>query len=142
MSSAEVEKPTIDIHDLQETSKAVVGAAGAVVSDRVKVEVDARSSRLAVELKAFAVAMRESSRSLDGQGHTTQAELVNELAGRADRFAAHLATTTTEDLVEEGKDLARQAAAYARKEPVLVIAGAFTLGLLVPKALEAIADRP
>jgi hypothetical protein len=140
--SAEAEKSSIDVHDLQETSKAVVEAAGAVVSDRLKVEVDARSSRLAVELKAFAVAMRESSKSLATQGHTTQAELVNDLAARADRFASHLATSTTEDLVEEGKDLAKQAAAYAKKEPILVIAGAFTLGLLVPKVLEAIADRP
>jgi hypothetical protein len=140
VSGAEAEK-TLDVHDLQETGKAVVGAAGAVVSDRLKVEVDARSSRLAVELKAFAVAMRDSTRSLETQGHEMQAGLVDEIAGRADRLAAHLATSTTEDLVEDGKDLAKQAAAFAKKEPLLVIAGAFTLGLLVPKVLEAVADE-
>jgi hypothetical protein len=141
MSGAEAEKTPLDVHDLQERGKAVVGAAGAVVSDRLKAEVDARSSRFAVELKAFAVAMRESTRSLEEQGHTTQADVVNDIAGRADRFAAHLVASSTEDLVEEGKDIAKQAAAFAKKEPVLVIAGAFTLGLLVPKLLEAVADE-
>ena len=140
MSSAQAKKSSIDAHDLQETGKAVVGAAGAVVADRLKVETDARSSRAAVELKAFAVAMRDSTRSLEEQGHGVQADLLNEIVRRTDRLAAHLATSTTDELVEDAKDLAKQASAFAKKEPSLVIAGAFTLGLLIPKLLEAVAD--
>jgi ElaB/YqjD/DUF883 family membrane-anchored ribosome-binding protein len=142
MSAAEGGGSPAPVQDLQDAGKAVVDAAGAVAVDRAKAEVDVRSSRVAVELKAFAVAMRESTQSLREQGHDGQAELMDEVAGRADRLAAHLATSTTDDLVQEAKELASQAAAFAKKEPMLVIAGAFTLGLLVPKVLGSIADEP
>lgn len=142
MTAAQREPSTAAVHDVQDAGKVVVDAAGAVAVDRLKAEVDVRSSRAAVELKAFGVAMRGASQSLREQGNEGQADLVDELTGRADRLAAHLATSTTDDLVKDAKELASQAAAFARREPVLVIAGAFTLGLLVPKMLEAIAEEP
>jgi len=127
------------VEGLQDAGKVMAEAAGAVAIDRVRAEVDARSSRAAVEVKAFAVAMRASSTSLRAQGHHGQADIVDEVAANADRLASRLATADTEDLVEDGKRIAQQAAAFARQEPALVIAGAFTLGLLVPKILEAVA---
>jgi hypothetical protein len=102
----------------------------------VRIEVDARSSQAAVEVKAFAVAMRASSSSLREQGHGGQADFVDEVAVKADRLASRLATADTDDLVDDGRRLEQQAAAFARQEPALVIAGAFTLGLLVPKLIE------
>jgi hypothetical protein len=129
------------VEGLQDAGKVMAEAAGAVAVDRVRAEVDARSSRAAVEVKAFAVAMRASSASLREQGHDGQADLVDEVAAKADRLASRLATADTEDLVEDGKRIAQQAAAFARQEPALVIAGAFTLGLLVPKILEAVATQ-
>jgi hypothetical protein len=138
MGSAETEASTTGVRSLQDAGKVVVEAAGTVAGDRVRVEVDARSSRAAVELKSLAVAMRASSASLREQGNGGQADLVDEVAGHADRLAARLAAADTDELVEDARDLARKAAAFAREEPVLVIAGAFTLGLLVPKVLEAV----
>ena len=129
------------VEGLQDAGKVMAEAAGAVAVDRVRAEVDARSSRAAVEVKAFAVAMRASSASLREQGHDGQADLVDEVAAKADRLASRLATADTEDLVEDGKRIAQQAAAFARQEPALVIAGAFTLGLLVPRILEAVATQ-
>lgn len=129
------------VEGLQDAGKVMAEAAGAVAVDRVRAEVDARSSRAAVEVKAFAVAMRASSTSLREQGHDGQADLVVEVAAKADRLASRLATADTEDLVEDGKRIAQQAAEFARQEPALVIAGAFTLGLLVPKILEAVATQ-
>ena len=129
------------VEGLQDAGKVMAEAAGAVAVDRVRAEVDARSSRAAVEVKAFAVAMRASSTSLREQGHDGQADLVDEVAAKADRLASRLATADSEDLVDDGKRLAQQAAAFARQEPALVIAGAFTLGLLVPKILEAVATQ-
>lgn len=133
---------TTAVHSLQDAGKVVVEAAGTVAGDRVRAEVDARSSRAAVELKAFAVAMRASSASLTEQGHGGQADMIDELAGRADRLAARLSSADTDDLVEDAKRLVLQAVAVARREPALVIAGAFTLGLLVPKVLQAVTVDP
>lgn len=133
--------PTAPVQDLADAGKAVAEAAGAVAVDRMRVEVAGRASRAAVEVKAFAVSMRASSSSLRDQGHVGQADLIDEVAARADRLAAHLATSDTDDLVEDAKRLAHQAASFARKEPALVIAGAFTLGLLAPKAIAAVADH-
>jgi len=142
MGGVESEASTTSVRGLHDAGKAVAEAAGSVASDRVRVEVDARTSRAAVELKALSVAIRASSASLREQGHHGQADLVDEVAARTDRLAARLAAADTDDLVEDAKRLAMQAAAFARKEPALVIAGAFTLGLLVPKVLEAVATNP
>ena len=140
-SPQEGDATTTSVHDLHDAGKVVVEAAGGVAVDRLRAEVDARSSRAAVEIKTIAVAMRASSASLREQGNEGQASFIDEIAGRADRLASRLASADTDDLVEDAKRLAAEAAAYARKEPVLVIAGAFTLGLLVPKVLEAISDQ-
>ena len=129
------------VEGLQDAGKVMAEAAGAVAVDRVRAEVDARSSRAAVEVKAFAVAMRASSASLREQGHDGQADLVEDVAGKADRLASRLATADTDDLVDDGRRLVQQAAVFARQEPALVIAGAFTLGLLVPKVLEAVTTQ-
>jgi hypothetical protein len=134
-------EPPSSVRQLQDASKVVVGAAGTVAVDRVRAEVDARSSRIAVELKAIANALRASASSLREQGHDRESDLADQLAGRTDRVAAHLATATTDELVEDVKQLSREAVAFARREPALVVAGAFTLGLLIPKALDAIGTR-
>ena len=138
----EPEAISTGVQSLQDAGKVVVEAAGGVAGDRLRIEVDARASRAAVELKTIAVAMRASSASLREQGQGGQADLVDEVATRADHLAARLAAAPAEDLLEDGKRLAQQAAAFARREPMLVIAGAFTVGLLVPKVLEAISSDP
>jgi hypothetical protein len=130
------------VEGLQDAGKVMAEAAGAVAVERVRAEVDARSSRAAVEVKAFAVAMRASSASLREQGHDGQADVLDEVGHKADRLAARLATADSDDLAEDARRLVRQAAGFARSEPALVIAGAFTLGLLVPKVLEAVAKEP
>jgi hypothetical protein len=129
------------VRQLQEAGKVVVGAAGTAAVDRVRVEVDARSSRAAVELKALANATRASASSLREQGHGDEAEIVDKIAVRADRLAARLASASTDDLVDDAKRLSQEAVAFARREPVLVIAGAFTIGLLIPKVLDAIGTK-
>lgn len=141
MANEEERAVPATIDGLQDAGKVMAEAVGAVAVDRVRAEVDTRSSRAAVEVKAFAIAMREASRSLQEQGHHEQAGLVDEVVGRADGLAATLATADTDDLVEEARALGRRAAAFARQEPALVIAGAFTLGLLVPKVLDAVATQ-
>ena len=130
------------VEGLQDAGKVMAEAAGAVAVERVRAEVDVRSSRAAVELKAFAVAMRASSASLREQGHDGQADVLDDVGYRADRLAARLATADSDDLAEDARRLVRRAAEFARSEPALVIAGAFTLGLLVPKVLEAVAKEP
>lgn len=135
-SNEHVETPTIQ--SVQDAGKAVAGAAATVASDRVRVEVDARSNRAAVEVKAFAVSMRASSASLREQGHDQQADVIDEVAARADKLALHLVKSDTDELVDDARRLAQQAIEYARREPTLVIAGAFTLGLLIPKVVGSI----
>jgi hypothetical protein len=132
------------VRQLQDASRVVAGAAGTVAVDRVRAEVGAQSSRAAVELKSFAIAIRASASSLREQGHTREADMVDQFAGRADRLAAHLATANADDFVDDARRISREAAAFARREPVLALAGGFTIGLLIPKVLDAIgrADTP
>lgn len=141
MASMEQKDAPSSVQQLQDVGKAAVGAAGTVAVDRVRAEVDARSSRFAIELKAFAVAGHASAASLREQGHGSEADIVDRMAGRADRLAVHLATASSDELVEDAKQLSREAVAFARREPVLAIAGAFTIGLLIPRVLDAIGTK-
>lgn len=141
MANIEHSEAPSSAQQLQEAGKMVVGAAGSVAVDRVRVEVDARSSRAAVELKALANAMRASASNLHEQGHGDEAGVVENVAARADRLAARLASANSDDLLEDAKRLSQEAVAFARREPVLVIAGAFTIGLLIPKVLDAIGTK-
>jgi hypothetical protein len=141
VASIEQESSTSSVRQLQDAGKVVVGAAGTVAVDRVRAEVDMRSSRVAVELKAFANAFRASASSLREQGHGNEADMVDQIAGRADRLAAHLATASTDELLANAKQLSAEAVAFARREPALVVAGAFAVGLLIPKVLDVIATR-
>jgi hypothetical protein len=141
VASIEQETSLSSVRQLQDAGKVVVGAAGTVAVDRVRAEVDMRSSRVAVELKAFANAFRASASSLREQGHGNEADLVDQIAGRADRLAAHLATASTDELLKNAKQLSAEAVAFARREPALVVAGAFAVGLLIPKVLDVIATR-
>lgn len=141
MASSEHTDAPSSVQQLQDAGKAVVGAAGSVAADRMRAEVDARSSRAAVEVKAFAVAIHSSAKSLRDQGHASEADLVEQLAGRADRLAAHLSTATTDQLLDDAKRMSQEAVAFARREPALAVAGAFTVGLLIPKMLDLVAAR-
>jgi hypothetical protein len=125
---------------VQETTRVVTDVAGTVIADRVRTEIGARSSTIAVETKAFAQALREAGRSLHDQGHETQASVADDVAGRADRLAAYLARTDANTLIADGKKLGREAGEFVRKEPLLASAGAFTLGLLATRWLNS--DRP
>ena len=93
MANIEHSEAPSSAQQLQEAGKMMVGAAGSVAVDRVRVEVDARSSRAAVELKALANAMRASASNLHEQGHGDEAEIVEKVASRADRLAARLPAT-------------------------------------------------
>lgn len=141
MGSTQHNNAPSSVRQLQDAGKAVAGAAGTVAVDRVRAEVDARSSRAAVELKALAVAIRASAASLREQGHGNEAAMVEQIAARADRLAAHLATASTDELVDNAKRLSQEAVNFARREPTLVVVGAFTVGLLIPKVLDAIGTR-
>ena len=49
VKSTQEEEATTPVHDLHDAGKVVVEAAGTVAVDRLRTEVDARSSRAAVE---------------------------------------------------------------------------------------------
>jgi hypothetical protein len=123
------------------TARVVTDAAGAVVGDRMRSEITARSAQAAVETKAFAQAIREASQSLRQQGHETEASWADATAARADRLAAYLANADVQTLTAEGKRWSREVGDFARKEPLLVSAAAFTLGLLATRWLGTGADE-
>jgi hypothetical protein len=123
------------------TARVVTDVAGTVVGDRMRSEITARSAQVAVETKAFAQAMREASRSFRQQGNETQAYWADAAAARADRLAAYLANADLQTLTADGKRWSREVSDFARREPLLVSAAAFTLGLLATRWLGTGADE-
>ena len=90
VNSAQEGQAATSVHDLHDAGKVVVEAAGTVAADRLRTEVDARSSRAAVEIKSIAVAMRASSAVLfREQGQEGQAAFIDGIAGRASIDSPH-----------------------------------------------------
>jgi hypothetical protein len=137
VKSSQASQATLDQvgHQVGATAQIVGDVASRILVDRLRAELSVRAAQGALELKAFAQAMREASRSLREQGHDTQASIVGDVARRADRLAAHLSRADAATLVADMKNLSPQANAFVREEPLLVPVAAFAVGLLVTRWL-------
>jgi hypothetical protein len=134
--AAETQQATEQVrYQVAATAQIVGEVAGSILVDRLRAELSVRVAQGALELKAFAQAMREASRSLREQRHDAQASIVGDVARRADRLAAHLSRADAATLIADTKKLVPQANALIREEPLLVPVAAFAVGLLITRWL-------
>jgi hypothetical protein len=102
--------------------------------DRVRSEVDRRSTMAGEQLTSVASAMRHTSDELRSQGNEPHAKLADAAAERMDQVGGYLQRADSDTILGDLEDL-------ARRQPLLVVAGGLVVGLAAARFLKASSER-
>lgn len=102
--------------------------------ERVREQVDTRSTQTGEQMTKTAAALRQTAERLRGDQQDQPAKVLEGLADRADRLGRYLAAT-------DGDRLLRDVERTARRRPWLVAGGAAVLGLLAARFTKASSSR-
>lgn len=89
-----------------------------------------QTSRVAQELVSAAEALRETSHSLKGKNKDQLARYAEKAADQTEHFSSYLREKDLDQLLEGAED-------FARRRPLLAIAGAFVAGTFLARFLKA-----
>jgi hypothetical protein len=102
--------------------------------DRVRSEVDRRSTQAGEQLGSLAQAMRRAGDDLRSDGNEPHGKVAEAAAERMDQVGSYLRRADADTLLSDVEDL-------ARRQPMVVIAGGLMLGLAAARFLKASSDR-
>jgi hypothetical protein len=119
------------VEQAKEKTGELVGQATA----QAKPQLESRKEQVAEGLGSTARALYQTSRQLrEQEGAAPVAAYVERAAARVDRLADHLRERDLSQLIGEVED-------FARRQPVLFVGGAFTLGLFAARFLKSSGER-
>ena len=116
---------------VQEAGKEI----GKRAKDRVRQEIDRRSTDAGSQVRSVADGLRQAGQDLRKEGNPSIANVADTAAERVDGVASYLTQSDADRLLRDLDTL-------ARRQPALVIAGAFVLGLLGARFLKASNPNP
>jgi hypothetical protein len=108
--------------------------ASGQAQDRVKGELDRRSTSAGEQMRSVADVMRHTSQELRSRGNEPHAKLADTAADRMDRVGGYLANADADQILADVEDL-------ARRQPLVAAAGGLILGLAAARFLKASGDR-
>jgi len=108
--------------------------ASGMAQDRVRGELDRRSSDAGEQLLSVADVMRHTSGELRSRGNEPHAKLAETAAERIDRLGGYLTNADADQMLEDIENL-------ARRQPVLVAAGGLLVGFAAARFIKASSDR-
>jgi hypothetical protein len=114
----------------QDKARGVVGQARGRLSDQV----DQRSTQAGERIAGSAADVRSIAQELRNQGKDAPANLAEQLAGQADRVGDYLKDASGDRILRDVED-------FARRQPMLVAAGALALGFAASRFLKASSGR-
>jgi hypothetical protein len=103
-------------------------------SGRMREQVDTRSTQAGEQVQSLADAMRRTGETLRNEGKEGPARLTDGAAERAERLGGYLTDSDADRIL-------RDVESFARRQPWLVAAGGFVLGLLGSRVLKASSSR-
>ena len=115
---------------VQQKAVEVKGQAG----DRVRRELDVRSTDAGEQLSLTANAMRRSGDQLRSDGKETPAKVVTAVADRAERLGGYLTQANADQMLRDVENL-------ARRQPLLFAVGGATIGFLASRFVKASSSR-
>lgn len=129
------------VEKVQETAQQAAGQvreqAGELrgkAGQRVREELDSRSTEAASQLRSAAGAMRRTGEQLRGEGNDASARMTDAIADRAERLGTYLEQADTDRLVRDVEN-------FARRQPWLVALGGFAVGLIGSRFVKASSAR-
>jgi hypothetical protein len=114
----------------QDKARGALGQARGRLSDQV----DQRSTQAGERIAGTASDVRSIAQELRGQGKDTPANLAEQVAGQADRVGDYLKGASGDRILRDAED-------FARRQPMLVAAGALALGFAASRFLKASSGR-
>jgi len=138
VGSQQIERPAESVADqaletVQEGAESVQEKAQelrAEARDRVRSELDTRSTDVGVQLQGAADAMRRSGTQLRQEGNDRPAQVTEYMAQKAERLGRYLSDANSDQML-------RDVESFARRQPWLVAAGGATLGFIASRFLKA-----
>jgi ElaB/YqjD/DUF883 family membrane-anchored ribosome-binding protein len=131
----EVKERAADVVDAAGTQ--IAAKAGEVkeeASFQVREQVDHRSTQAGEQVSALAQAFRPSVEKLRSEGNTSVANVVDGLAGRADRLGAYLQSADADRILGDVED-------FARRRPWLTAGAAALAGFMASRFVKASSER-
>jgi hypothetical protein len=114
----------------QDKARGAVGQARGRLSEQV----DQRSTQAGDRIAGSAADVRSIAQELRSQGKDAPANLAEQLAGQADRVGDYLKEASGDRILRDVED-------FARRQPMLVAAGALALGFAASRFLKASSGR-
>ena len=111
---------------VQEKAVEVKGQAG----ERVRRELDTRSTEAGTQLGQTAEAMRRTGDQLRGEGKEAPAKVVTAVADRAERLGGYMTRADADQMI-------RDVESFARRQPLLFAFGGAALGFLASRFVKA-----
>jgi ElaB/YqjD/DUF883 family membrane-anchored ribosome-binding protein len=102
--------------------------------DRVRQQIDSRSSRAGEQMTRTSSALRQTAQQLRGDEQEQQANVLDAVAERTERLGRYLNETNGEQLLRDVERMARQ-------RPWLVAGGGAVVGLVAARFLKASSSR-
>lgn len=101
---------------------------------QVREQVDRRSTEAGEQVSALAQAFRPGVQKLRSEGKTSTANMVDEIAGRADRLGSYLQSADADRLLGDVED-------FARRRPWLTAGAAALAGFMASRFVKASSER-
>ena len=120
------EKVQETAEQVQQKAVEVKGQAG----DRVRHELDVRSTDAGEQVGLTANAMRRTGEQLLSEGNDTPAKVVTAVADRAERLGGYLTQANADQMLRDVEN-------FARRQPVLFAVGGATIGFLAARFMKA-----
>jgi len=121
--AARIEQPTTQ--RVTETAKETIGQ----VVDSTKRQADSQRARLASGIDQIADSLRQTGETLTEHDQKLAGEYAQKAAVRVEHAADYLRERNVDEVVRDVQD-------FARREPALVLGGAFALGFLAARFLK------
>lgn len=121
--------------DAKEAAKEKGQEVRTQTSDRVRQEVDQRSSQAAEQVQSFAQTMRRTASELRAQGQQGQSGTLDQVAMRAEQLGGYLTQADAEQLLEQVQNSGRRVLEFARQQPLIVAVGGLGIGIVASRLL-------
>lgn len=117
-----------------EQVKEKASEAKAQTRERLREQVDNRSTQTGEQMTRTAAALRQTAQQLRGDQQESQAKLLEGMAERAERFGRYLTAN-------DGERVLRDIERFARRQPWVIAGGGAVLGFIAARFTKASSSR-
>jgi ElaB/YqjD/DUF883 family membrane-anchored ribosome-binding protein len=122
------------VQEKAQQAKEQVQEATSSMQDRVREQVDTRSTEAGHQVDSVGEAMRTASQQLRGQGNELPAQVIEQVAERADQLGRYLRESDADRILGDLED-------FGRGQPWVVAAGGLAVGVAAARFLKASSQR-